>query len=77
MFTNVRGLNQSKTDIVGAGDSVTAGIVLSLSSGASAVEAATIGNIVASITITKLGVTGTATPKEVLSRFDDTKRKED
>lgn len=72
--TNMPGIKvNQKTDIVGAGDSVTAGIVLSLSSGASAVEAATIGNIVASITITKLGVTGTATPNEVLSRYDEIK----
>lgn len=63
-----------KTDIVGAGDSVTAGIVLSLSSRASAVEAATIGNIVGSITITKLGVTGTATPEEIISRFEEIKK---
>ncbi len=61
-----------KIDIVGAGDSVTAGIVLGLSAGANAVEAGILGNIVGSITITKIGVTGTATQEEVLKRFDET-----
>ena len=60
-------------DIVGAGDSVTAGIVLGLSAGANAVEAGTIGNLVGSITITKIGVTGTATQDEVLERFDESR----
>lgn len=57
-------------DIVGAGDSCTAGIVLSLLSGATPTEAATVGNLVASITIQQLGTTGTATPAQVLARWD-------
>ncbi|MCX7967127.1 MAG: PfkB family carbohydrate kinase [Armatimonadetes bacterium] len=56
-------------DIVGAGDSVTGGIVPALCLGAHPVEAATIGNIVASITIQQIGVTGTATREQVLKRF--------
>lgn len=52
-------------DIVGAGDSVTAGIVSALCSGASLNEAAIIGNLVASITIRQLGTTGTASPAQV------------
>lgn len=56
-------------DIVGAGDSVTGGIVPALCLGAHPVEAAMIGNIVASITIQQIGVTGTASRKEVLERF--------
>jgi bifunctional ADP-heptose synthase (sugar kinase/adenylyltransferase) len=59
---------RQKTDIVGAGDSATAGIVLALTAGATDLEAADVGNLVASITITKIGVTGTATPEEVLGR---------
>ncbi len=55
-------------DIVGAGDSATAGIVASLLSGASAEEAATVGNLVASITIQQLGTTGVATPEQLLER---------
>ncbi len=56
-------------DIVGAGDSVTGGIVPTLCLGAHPVEAAIIGNLVASITIQQIGVTGTATPSQVLERF--------
>jgi len=55
-------------DIVGAGDSTTSGIVASILSGASFVEAAEVGNLVASLTIQQLGVTGTASPEEVLTR---------
>jgi rfaE bifunctional protein kinase chain/domain len=52
-------------DICGAGDSFSAGALLALCTGASAVEAARFGNYVASITIMKPG-TGTASPAEVL-----------
>jgi rfaE bifunctional protein kinase chain/domain len=56
-------------DIVGAGDSATAGIVSALCAGASPVEAAIIGNLVASITIQQLGTTGTATQEQVKEQF--------
>jgi rfaE bifunctional protein kinase chain/domain len=52
-------------DIVGAGDSVTAGIVCALCAGASNAEAAALGSLCASITIHKLGTTGTASPEEL------------
>ena len=56
-------------DIVGAGDSVMAGIVSALCSGAEPGEAALLGNLVASITIQQIGTTGTATPAQVRERF--------
>jgi len=56
-------------DIVGAGDSVMAGIVSALCSGAEPGEAALLGNLVASITIQQIGTTGTATPAQVQERF--------
>ncbi len=56
-------------DIVGAGDSATAGIVSALCAGASLAEAALVGNLVASITIQQLGTTGTATRQQVLRQF--------
>jgi len=56
-------------DIVGAGDSTTAGIVCALCAGASAVEAAALGNLCASVTIRKLGTTGTASPAELRARL--------
>lgn len=59
-------------DIVGAGDSATASIVMSLLAGADEVQAATIGNLVASITVQQLGVTGTATPQQVVDRWHET-----
>lgn len=55
-------------DIVGAGDSATAGIVASRVAGADWHEAAEVGNLVASITIQQLGTTGAATPRQVLDR---------
>jgi rfaE bifunctional protein kinase chain/domain len=56
-------------DIVGAGDSVMAGIVSALCAGAQPAEAALVGNLVASITIQQLGTTGTASRPQVLARF--------
>jgi len=54
-------------DICGAGDATTSGIVASLCAGATLAEAAAVGNRAASVTIRKLGTTGTATPEELLS----------
>lgn len=52
-------------DIVGAGDSASAGIVCALIAGATNAEAAVLGNLCAGVTIRKLGTTGTASPEEV------------
>jgi rfaE bifunctional protein kinase chain/domain len=57
-------------DIVGAGDSASAGIVLTLCAGGDAAQAAFVGNLVASITIQQLGTTGTASPQQVLKRWE-------
>ena len=59
-------------DIVGAGDSTTAGIVSALCTGATPAQAARLGCLVASITIQQIGVTGTAHPDQVLARFRET-----
>src|SRR5262249_50731643 len=56
-------------DPVGAGDSTSAGIVCALAAGADPAQAAAFGCLVASITVTKLGTTGTATPDEVRARW--------
>lgn len=58
-------------DPVGAGDSATAAIVASLCAGATLWEAAEIANLVASVTIRKLGATGAATCAEVLGAFQE------
>jgi rfaE bifunctional protein kinase chain/domain len=57
---------KNPVDICGAGDSFSAGAALALAIGASPVEAAQFGNLVASVTIMKPG-TGTASPQELLA----------
>ena len=59
----------SPLDIVGAGDSTSAGIVCAMACGVSVEAAAAFGNLVASITIQQLGTTGTATPAQVRERW--------
>jgi bifunctional ADP-heptose synthase (sugar kinase/adenylyltransferase) len=56
-------------DIVGAGDAATSGIVSALLAGANELEAAALGNLVASITVQQLGTTGTASPEQVRQRW--------
>ena len=58
-------------DVVGAGDSAMAGLVASVCAGASLAEAAFVGNLVASLTIQQLGVTGTASRAQVLARLEE------
>src|SRR5262245_2039327 len=56
-------------DIVGAGDSCSAGITSAMVAGLTHEEAAAFGNLVASITIQQIGVTGTASPEQVRARW--------
>lgn len=66
----IRGfVHEAPIDIVGAGDTLTAGMASALCTGASFAEAALVGNLVASITIEQVGVTGTASPEDVRRRF--------
>jgi bifunctional ADP-heptose synthase (sugar kinase/adenylyltransferase) len=60
----------SPIDICGAGDAATSGIVCALCCGASRSEAALIGNLAAGVTIRKIGVTGTASPSEIIEQFN-------
>lgn len=57
---------EGPVDICGAGDACTSGIVLGMALGASPAVAAMLGNIIASITIKQIGVTGTATQEQVM-----------
>ena len=57
---------EKPVDICGAGDSFAAGTALTLAVTHDPVEAASFGNIVASITVMKKG-TGTASPDEILA----------
>lgn len=56
-------------DTVGAGDSSSAALACGLVSGVALAEAAAFGNLIASITIQKIGVTGTASPDDVRKRW--------
>lgn len=56
-------------DVVGAGDSVNAGIACAVAAGATLEQAAAFGNLVASITIQQIGTTGTASPEQVRQRW--------
>jgi bifunctional ADP-heptose synthase (sugar kinase/adenylyltransferase) len=56
-------------DLVGAGDSTSAGLACALAAGASLAEAAAFGNLVASITIQQIGATGTASQDQVRHRW--------
>lgn len=56
-------------DIVGAGDSVNASVGAALCAGATLEEAGFLGNIVASIVIQQIGVTGTASPQQVMEQY--------
>lgn len=58
-------------DIVGAGDSTSAGIVCAAACGARLDQAAAFGGLVASITIQQIGVTGTASPDQVRQRWHE------
>lgn len=57
-------------DTVGAGDAFLASFTAAYAGGASAVEAACLANLSAAVTVTKIGVTGTATPAEVSAMFE-------
>ncbi len=61
-------------DTVGAGDSCNAAIACALAAGADLGEAAAFGNLVASITIKQLGTTGTASPTQIRSRWQELTR---
>lgn len=56
-------------DICGAGDSCSAGIACAMTAGCSPEEAAAFGNLVASVTVQQIGVTGTASPEQVRKRW--------
>jgi len=62
-------------DICGAGDSTSAGITSAMVSGLTHEQAAAFGNLVASITIQQIGVTGTAPPEKVRARWREVNAK--
>jgi sugar/nucleoside kinase (ribokinase family) len=61
---------EGPVDPTGAGDSFTAGAVLALACGATGLEAALVGTLASSVTVRKLGTTGTATPDELRAALE-------
>jgi rfaE bifunctional protein kinase chain/domain len=57
-------------DPVGAGDAFLASFTAAIASGASPLEGACLANLCAAVTVTKIGVTGTASPTEVLAMYE-------
>jgi rfaE bifunctional protein kinase chain/domain len=56
-------------DVVGAGDSTSAGIACAAAAGLTFPQAAAFGSLVASITVQQIGATGTASPEQVRQRW--------
>jgi rfaE bifunctional protein kinase chain/domain len=57
-------------DSVGAGDSFLASLTAALAGGAGPTEAASLANISAAVTVTQIGVTGTASPAAIVAMYD-------
>jgi rfaE bifunctional protein kinase chain/domain len=57
-------------DTVGAGDTFLASLAAGLASGASPLETAFLANLAAAVTVQQIGVTGTASPAQVLALYD-------
>ena len=58
-------------DICGAGDACSAGLVTTLCAGGSYAEAAFVGNLSSGVTVRKIGMTGTASQREMLALYDE------
>lgn len=58
-------------DTCGAGDTFLAAFSCALAAGATGIEAASFANLAADVTIKKYGMTGTASPEEVMARHDE------
>lgn len=63
-------------DVVGAGDSTSAGIACAYAAGTTLPQAAAFGNLIASITVQQIGTTGTATPEQVRERWREVSSKD-
>jgi rfaE bifunctional protein kinase chain/domain len=57
-------------DAVGAGYAFLASLTAAIAGGANTLEAACLANLCAAVTVTKIGVTGTASPTEIISMYE-------
>jgi rfaE bifunctional protein kinase chain/domain len=62
-------VTEDEIDIVGAGDTFLSGFSCALAAGASFSEAADFAGLCSLVTITKLGMTGTAAPEEIVEAY--------
>lgn len=62
---------ESPIDIVGAGDCFVSAFLTTLGTGCSPAEAMTVAHLAASVVIRKLGTTGTASPQEILQKYNE------
>ena len=60
---------EGEVDPTGAGDSASAGAVISLCAGAELAEAAVVGGLAASITVQQIATTGVARPAQLPERL--------
>jgi len=58
-------------DPVGAGDTFISAIGASLAGGADPIEAGIVANLAAGVVVKKLNITGTASPEEILRKFEE------
>ena len=63
-------------DIVGAGDSVLAGLAMALGAGAAPAEAAELGNLAGGVVVKKIGTTGTADVEELAEMREAVQREQ-
>lgn len=56
-------------DIVGAGDTFLSAFSCAMAAGADGGHALAFGNLVSSVTVKKIGTTGTATPEEIIHKY--------
>jgi len=64
-------------DPVGAGDTFISAIAAGLAAGANPVEAGIIANLAAGVILKKLNITGTASPQEILAKFNEVAEKDE
>jgi rfaE bifunctional protein kinase chain/domain len=64
-------------DPVGAGDTFISALATTLAGGASPVEAGVVATLAAGVILKKLNITGTASPQEILTKFDETSKAEE
>ena len=61
-------------DIVGAGDTFLSAFCAARAAGAAGGEALAFANLASGVTVKKIGTTGTASPAEIIQKFEENSR---